>query len=412
MRFDDLQRDVISRGLCTGCGTCAGVCPSELEMVYGDHELGPVLRGECIDCSLCYDCCPGKDIPFPELEQKVYGRKAERAREPLGIYRTCLAGYARDKEIRQAGTSGGVASALLICAIESGLIDVAMVGEMNHDFPWRTQPLVASGREEVLRAAKTKSQVVATNASIAEALGRGSRIGHVGLGCHVHALRKLQTSYATHKMSRALSFSLGLFCFTNYYTIAAELLILERTPVKSLDEVAKMEYRDGKPRGNFSVTDKQGRVFTIPGGESHTFLRSCFQRDRCKMCLDWCNELADISLGDYWGPAVAGQDMTQGWSTIIVRTESGERLLREAESRGYLFTTSNDPAYLKLCGGFYQKNHANVYNILERKRFGYPTPDFGRSLAVEPVKRFVTFDFTRAPHLKWRAEADRQRPNK
>lgn len=399
MEFRDLHRDVISQGLCTGCGSCVGICPTKgTAIIHIDHEPEPALEGLCNHCSLCYEICPGKHIPFPVLEKLVFGREKEPEKEPLGIYRTCLAGHAADEPVRRYGASGGVASALLIYALEQGLIDLALVGEMNPEIPWRTKPLAASSREEVLRAANTKKQVVATNTLIEEALKKGTKIGHVGVGCQVHSLRKLQLKYPAHKMSKALSFTLGLFCHDNYYTFATELLILERTGIESLEEVAKLEYRVG--RTNFRVTSKDGQEYMLIG-EAGSFIM-LFRRNRCTMCLDWCNELADISLGDYWGPAIDGKDMKQGWSSIIVRTEDGENLIRDAENKGYLVTYPSDLSYLKFNGGFYQKKNVNVYNTIKRRHYNYPTPDFGRPLIVEPIKR--PFDFGKAPYLKWLEE--------
>ena len=404
MEFKDLHRDVISRGLCTACGSCVGICPTKgTSMAYIDHEPEPMLEGLCNDCSLCYEICPGKDIPFPAMEKLVFGRQKQPVKEPLGIYRACLAGYATDEKLRASGASGGIASALLVYALEQGLINRALVGEMGGDVPWHTKPLVASNREDVLRAAKTKSQVVYTNALIGEALKKDAKVGLVGLGCHIHALRKLQLKYPSHRISKSIPFTLGLFCYSNYYTLATELLILERTGIKSLDEVAKVEYRIGKPHGNLRVTGKDGQVYTIQGGETHTFFRS-FRRDRCAMCIDWCNELSDIALGDYWGAAIDGKDMKLGWSTIIVRTDVGERLLRDAEAKGYIVTFPTDASYLMLTGGFYLKKHTNVYNMMKRQHSNYPTPDFGRPLSIEPIKREITFDFQKAPHLSWLSE--------
>lgn len=406
MEFKDLHRDVIGRGLCTGCGSCVGICPTKvMDMVYIDHEPEPVLSGNCNGCSLCYEMCPGKDIPFPAMEKLVYGREKEPDNEPLGIYRACVAGYATDDEIRSRGTSGGIASALLIYALEQGLIDQALVGEWDADVPWHTRPLAASSREDVLRAAKTKSQVVFTNALIGEALQKGGKVATVGVGCHIEAVRKLQVKYPSHRLSKSVAFTLGLFCYSNYYTFATELIILERTGIKSLDEVARVEYRVGKPHGNLRVTGKDGQVYLVQGTEAHMLFRA-FSRNRCDMCLDWCNELSDIALGDYWGDRVDGKDMKPGWSTIIVRTETGERLLKDAEAKGYIATFPTEASHLLLTGGFYKKKHTNVYNIMKRRRYSYPVPDFGRPLSIEPLKREVSFDFHKAPHLKWRAELE------
>jgi len=40
---------------CTGCGTCADVCPVEAITVDDVAEVDPDL---CIDCGACVDACP------------------------------------------------------------------------------------------------------------------------------------------------------------------------------------------------------------------------------------------------------------------------------------------------------------------------------------------------------------------
>ena len=62
--FERLNKEVVSVGLCSFCGTCAGVCPDKcLVMDYGTEE--PQLVKKCPpDCNLCWEVCPGKDIPI------------------------------------------------------------------------------------------------------------------------------------------------------------------------------------------------------------------------------------------------------------------------------------------------------------------------------------------------------------
>ena len=46
--FEMLQKEVIQRGLCTACGTCAGVCPAgAVGWVDIDGEPLPELTGTC-----------------------------------------------------------------------------------------------------------------------------------------------------------------------------------------------------------------------------------------------------------------------------------------------------------------------------------------------------------------------------
>ena len=74
--FDDLLKEVINPGLCTVCGTCAGVCPRQaIEMRIEDYETGepsPALTGKCKPCSLCSEACAGKSVPLADLDRFIF----------------------------------------------------------------------------------------------------------------------------------------------------------------------------------------------------------------------------------------------------------------------------------------------------------------------------------------------------
>jgi coenzyme F420 hydrogenase subunit beta len=383
--FSRLNEEVIRAGLCTDCGTCAAVCPKKaIRMNYELEEAE--LAGECAPkCSLCSDVCPGRDIDLPALNLTAFGRPPGPLEQNLGVVRRLVKAYATESATRDAGAGGGVVSALLICALERGLIDGAVEAGMNREQPWRVEPRLATTRAEVLDYAQSKYSIAPTNAILAEAVASGKKaLAVVGLPCHVHALRKMQALGRPKRMAEAVKYSISLLCGTNSHHQTAEHLIEEGLGV-ALQDVAKLEFRGGGYPGSFRVTRKDG---TVVSKSYATLSGAPFYRDRCQMCYDYPGELADVAAGDYYHSDM--KPGVKGWSCLIIRSEAGDRLVAEAESAGYIHTEPVEESYL-LGLGWENKRHLGVFRLLERARHGWPTPDYHLPLAYpQPLRRNVS----------------------
>jgi len=370
--FAKLQEEVIGTGLCTDCGTCAAVCPNNaITMNYGTEE--PELTGRCTTrCRLCYDVCPGKDVSLPELNRVAFGREPNAGENLLGVAQAYLKGHAIDPEVRDAGAAGGVISALLIYALEKGIIDTAVVTGMSVQQPWRVAPKIATSREEIIANAQSRYAMVPTNSIIKEALASGGRkLGAVGLPCHVHGLRKIQAIGRPKQINNAIKFIIGLFCASNSNHRGTEHMIEELFGIP-LEQVAKVEFRGGKYPGHFQVTTKDGELIRLTATGGMMGLAG-FNRDRCQMCYDYPSELADISVGDYFHPDM--KSGVKGWSVIIVRSNTGKKIVEEAQAANYLHAEPVETNYL-LGAGWELKRHGAAYRLLERQRHHWPTPDF------------------------------------
>ncbi|MDQ0285747.1 coenzyme F420-reducing hydrogenase beta subunit [Desulfofundulus luciae] len=104
------------------------------------------------------------------------------------------------------------------------------------------------------------------------------------------------------------------------------------------------------------------------------------------MCLDWAAELADLSVGDYWDPQVrAGQAL--GVSSCLVRSPDGEELLDGAVKDGYVETIPLEAARLAAGIGYELKKHAVAFRLRQRRRFGWPVPEYHREIHYVPFAR-------------------------
>jgi coenzyme F420 hydrogenase subunit beta len=387
--FVELQDRVIQRGLCTACGTCAGVCPEgAIGWSNEDDEPLPELKGNCTGCGICNTVCPGEEVNIPALEQFVFGRTREENIPDLGLYLDALAGWAADEAIRQRGAGGGLVTALLAYALEKGFIDCALVSGFRRDQPWRTQAKLAVNRQQLLAAAQSKYACVPVNTLLRKAFAEGyRRVAVVGLPCHIHGLRKMQFCGRPASLARGVVLMVGLFCASQFYFEGTRHLLVERLGVDRLEDVSSLSYRGGHWPGHLVVELKDGRKLLLDRHEyMYHHLMPGYKRDRCEMCVDWAAELADLSVGDYWDPRVrAGQAL--GISSCLVRSRAGKELLEGAVKEGYVETIPLEAARLAAGIGYELKKHAAAFRLKQRRRFGWPVPEYHRQTNYTPFAR-------------------------
>jgi coenzyme F420 hydrogenase subunit beta len=373
--FVELQKEVIGAGLCTGCGTCVGICPKQC-IVFDYEEEEPRLVGECLrHCKLCCESCPGKDIPLPELDRLVFGRERQNGEEQLlGINEEFLKGHAVDRKVRFGGASGGVVSALMIYALEKGIVDGVVLAPMDEKKPWRVTPEVATNKREIMSASQSKLVLVPSNSVLTKAVDGGfKKLGLVGLPCHIHAIRKMQLKGRPKRLLNRIKLMVGLMCGANWSYRATEHVIEELCGVP-LNQVAKLEYRGGAYPGMFTVTTKGGRVAAVTSPERRLHSWG-FLSDRCTVCYDNTNELADVSVGDFFAPEA--KRGSPGWSAIIIRTNLGKQLVKKAQTAQYIYTSPIPKSQFLFRGGPLEwKKHGAPYRILKRRKHGWPTPDY------------------------------------
>jgi len=296
--FEYLKNKVIDRGLCTGCGTCAGVCPQEVvKMAYLDGEPMPALKGECKPCGICSAVCPGAEVPLLDLEKHVFGRQRKNEESKMGIFSSCLKGYASDPEIRSKGASGGVVTGLLDFALKKDIIDCAVVVGFDPHCVWRPMGMLATSREEIIKGAQSKYSVAPVNAVIQEAVKKGyKKIGLIGLPCHVHALRKIQLLNQPANIASKIKLVLGLQCAAEMYFEATRHILGEWCGIYDLDSLVSLEYRGGDWPGHMIVKTRDGQTQVV---DRHQYVyhlaMPSYKRDRCEMCIDWAAELADVA---------------------------------------------------------------------------------------------------------------------
>ena len=333
--------DVGEYNYCSSCGTCEAICPMNAPVVrrdtvdvskeknnYRKMELKTEasftginpLKTEVNPCVQCYACervCPILDgFPVDEFNN----------------VRTMKAG----KSNTLHGQDGAIVSQILKSLLEQSEIDCA-VGVVRND-KWSTKLMVFTRPEDVIGASGTKytyQPVVTTMRDIHRAyvdsaesplishdghmldesrryiepinniLKKYKKVALVGVPCQVHGARLFAENFDR------ISLIIGLICMESF---SEEIMFSEVVPkVMGVDirDAVKMNFHKGK----FIVeTTKETKEVPIKDVAP-------MARKGCHYCQDYTSYYADISVGS------VGSD--DGWSTVFVRTEIGERYLNK-----------------------------------------------------------------------------------
>ena len=307
---------------CILCGLCYRVC----EELVGVSAINAQNRGvsrdvdtpygqlseDCIACGACALVCPTRSIlerkniyplssaDIKELEEEFLSGTADN---DLGVNRLMFAGKSHI-----GGQDGGMATAILQRGIEMGRLDAAVVVLKNKSCG--ANAALVDETESILQAKGTKYVRISVIAPLLEALNRGKkRIAVVGTPCQIRAVRKLQRQgYFNERFPDVEIFLIGLFCFESFDYESLKSRIRELFGI-DLDSAGKMQIA----RGKFIVT-VEDKEYSCPVRELGNVVRA-----GCPFCDDLVSRLADISIGSIGSP--------DGYSTVIVRSERGERLL-------------------------------------------------------------------------------------
>ena len=314
-KFEDIDAN-----LCTFCGTCVGVCPKNALSVKNEKVR---LEGECISCGLCYSACPGIEVNFEEMNKLFFGEHAKN--DYIGCYKSIFAAHSEKNEIRENGSSGGVVTSLLLHLLDKGLIDGAVLVGTDSKKPWNYEVKIARTRDEIIESSQSKYTLVPLNSILRKISEENGNFAVVGLPCHIHGIRKLQALGWAH--SNKIKLLIGLFCGFNMRFSATEDLIKKLGVDK--EDVINLQYRGGSYPGGFSL--KTADHEKSLDKSYYNILNLLYVPERCLLCIDLMNELADISIGDIWRKNIKG-----GWSSVIIRNEIGRKMFNQAADDDYI----------------------------------------------------------------------------
>ncbi|MBD3197580.1 MAG: hypothetical protein GF317_21175 [Candidatus Lokiarchaeota archaeon] len=305
---------VFDSGYCCNCGWCSSVCPLDAIKVSSDNlEIDQDL---CIKCGLCYSVCP-RSFSIDQVYNNLYQtNKSLQFSNKIGFYRSSYSGHTTNENIEEVKQDGGVVTALLEYLLANNLVDAIVAVQHSEDL-WKPEPVIVDEISDLYKTAGTK-YANSPSLNIIDQTKIYDRIAVVGVPCMMKALFKGALFPASIPFFTNIKIKIGLFCMESFSYDNIINLVKDKFE-KELSDIVKMNIDKGK----FIVNLTSGEELKVPLKEVQSYAR-----DTCHYCDDLTSDFADISVGSIGSQA--------GWSSVILRSEEGEKIYMDAVKSGLI----------------------------------------------------------------------------
>lgn len=317
--------EVVTSGLCIGCGLCEAVTAGRVGMrMTAKGSLRPVPADGFTpeEEATILSCCPGV---------AVEARRGNAASDDLiwGSHTQMRHAWAGDALRRLAGSSGGVLTALGCHLLDQGRVGFVLHVGAHPEMPMRSLWVRSRTAADVQRNAGSRYGPVAPLAGLVEALDAGERFAIIAKPCDLSAVHRL--SKRDPRVDALCVARFALVCGGQSRLGKSEDL-LRRFGVEE-GELSLFRYRGYGNPGRTRVETRDGRAFEVTYTELWEDEAGWEIETRCKLCPDALGETADIVAADVWpGCNPTGEDA--GFNGIVVRSALGEKILASAVAKG------------------------------------------------------------------------------
>ncbi len=298
--FKKLEREVIKTGACVECGACVAACP--VSAITGERvndKYVPTLTGECTSCGICYAMCPRSFV----LEGQL-----------IGNVRSIWKIRTLDDHNHQ---DGGAVTSILGYMLDNKMIDGAVVACKSTEKPWMPIAKTVTNKEELYACGGTiYSHAQVVDEMIQNYKKNLASLAVVGTACNIDAIHRMEEHPAGFFKidKKANVFKVSLFCMEsfNYQDLVT---FLDKASI-DINQVSRFAIAGGQ----FKVS-VGGEEQSWPVGDLDSAAASS-----CAFCPDFTGKHSDLSCGNI------GSD--EGWTTVLVRTEHGAKVIKDALKDG------------------------------------------------------------------------------
>lgn len=318
---------VLSGRWCIGCGACAAADSNlTLELSTSNRIYEPDGPGN----SAAREVCPAVEVDYAGLHAWRFPGREVSAH---GVVETVLLAQSVNAERNLKASSGGLIKELLLGLLARPDIDGAIVlaAQGGIDFA----PVLIRDAAEVDALPGSVYHSVPYAEAFKLLHDNVGRFVVVGIPCQLEGLYSYIRQQAPELAPR-VAFTLGIICGWLYTHRALDAM----RAFKGVDSpITSIAYRGDGPVGPLAIDCEDGTRLRINRRSDLDYMVAfdrSFNINRCHVCVNHVNWLADIAVGDAWLARTAAT--TSGVSIVIARSAQGSALLDALVADGRLRT--------------------------------------------------------------------------
>jgi coenzyme F420-reducing hydrogenase beta subunit len=338
----ELFNTVVQGGYCIGCGACASLPDSSINMTLDEYGHFVATLNPAADISnynsKVLDVCPFSDASpnEDEIAQELFGENCLNHNR-IGYHLATYAGFVKEGSFRQQGSSGGMVTWLLSELFQQNLIEgvIHVQQQEPRDGDGRLfQYKISTSIEQVLVGAKSRYYPVEMSEVLNTIRETPRRYAIVGVPCFIKAVRLL--AKVDPVLGERIHYCIGLVCGHLKSTQFAEMFGwqcgIQPGNLLAIDFRKKILGQDANRYGTEITGLKNNQKINLTKSNQefygYQWGYGFFKYKACDYCDDVVAETADVVVGDAWLPGYIKD--SQGTNVVLVRDPLIKKLIEQA----------------------------------------------------------------------------------
>ena len=216
--LEKLLTTVVNGGYCVGCGACASVKGSPVQMKLDEYgKFQATLHLSYNESNIDFylnSVCPFSDESQNEdqIAEKLFAQNSQYHNK-IGYHLATYAGYVSEGDFRDRGSSGGIGTWIVTQLLKEGWVDYVIHVQPrkpsdNDSRLFHYQ--ISTTIEQVKNGAKSRYYPIEMSEVMREVRERPGRYAIVGIPCFLKAVRLLMSQDSV--LAERIKFCVGLVC--------------------------------------------------------------------------------------------------------------------------------------------------------------------------------------------------------